>query len=205
MTVLIVARHGNTFEPGEAPRRVGARTDLPLTAKGIEHGRNLGVYLKKINLLPDRIYTSRLMRTRQMAEEILSVTGLQIAPEASDIFNELDYGPDENKIEDYVIARLGQQAMSDWEEKAIMPPGWSPDSQTIIAGWKDFADRMADEEPDGIILVITSNGIARFALALTGHFEETGRQFGLKMATGAFGVLEHDGKDWNVQNWNIRP
>jgi transcriptional regulator GlxA family with amidase domain len=31
MTTLIIARHGNTFEDGETPRRVGARTDLPLS------------------------------------------------------------------------------------------------------------------------------------------------------------------------------
>ncbi len=205
MTILIVARHGNTFEPGEAPRRVGARTDLPLTAKGIEHGRNLGAYLKKINLLPDRIYTSNLLRTRQMATEILNVTGLQVTPQQSDIFNELDYGPDENKTEDHVIARLGEQAMADWEEKAILPPGWSPDTQTIIARWKDFADTLTDERPGGTTLIITSNGIARFALTLPGHFEETGRQFGLKLATGAFGILEHDGLNWEVQDWNVRP
>ena len=31
MTTLVVIRHGNTFEADEEPRRVGARTDLPLT------------------------------------------------------------------------------------------------------------------------------------------------------------------------------
>ena len=31
---LILARHGNTFEAGETPVWVGAREDLPLTARG---------------------------------------------------------------------------------------------------------------------------------------------------------------------------
>ena len=30
MKTLIIARHGNTFRPGETPTRVGSRTDLPL-------------------------------------------------------------------------------------------------------------------------------------------------------------------------------
>lgn len=205
MTILIVARHGNTFEPGEQPRRVGARTDLPLTAKGREHGRNLGIYLQKINLLPDRIYTSDLLRTRQMAAEILDVTGLKIAPEPSNIFNELDYGPDENKTEDHVITRLGKQTLAAWEEDAVIPPGWTPDAQTIIARWKEFADKIVAAQPDGIILVITSNGIGRFSLALPGCFSDTLGQFGAKLATGAFGILEHNGQSWTVQNWNIRP
>ena len=28
-TRLIIARHGNTFEKGQTPTRVGGRTDLP--------------------------------------------------------------------------------------------------------------------------------------------------------------------------------
>lgn len=205
MTILIVARHGNTFEPGETPRRIGGRTDLPLTAKGLEHGRNLGAYLKRINLLPDAVYTSRLLRTRETAAEMMQAAGLNLKPQASVIFNELDYGPDENKTEDHVIARIGEQALLDWEEKAIMPPGWRPDSATISERWGDFAKDIVKSHPKGIVMVVTSNGIARFALTLPGNFEAMRKQFGLKLATGAFGVLEHDGIGWSVQNWNIRP
>lgn len=205
MTILIVARHGNTFEAGETPRRVGAGTDLPLTAVGLKQATNLGQYLQRINLLPDEIYTSRLQRTRQTADRIICETGLTLKPQATVIFNELDYGPDENKTEDDVIARLGEQALRDWEEKAVMPRGWNPNTDIINQRWKEFADTIVSAHPQGIVLVVTSNGIARFALGLTGNFETTGRQYGLKLATGAFGILEHDGTAWTVQNWNIRP
>lgn len=205
MTVLIVARHGNTFEPGETPRRVGLRTDLHLTEKGLEHGHNLGRYLKKINLLPDRIYTSELARTRQMAECVNESSGLTLTPQAMPMFNELDYGPDENQPEDAVIARIGEQAMADWEDHAQMPPGWSPDAGTIARRWAEFGAHVTATQPDSIILVITSNGIARFALGLGGDFAGAQRRFGLKLATGAFGVLEHDGTAWVVESWNVRP
>lgn len=205
MTILIVARHGNTFEAGETPRRVGAGTDLPLTAIGLEHGRNIGRYLKKINLLPDAVYTSRLLRTKQTAEEIIRESGLMLKPQATVIFNELDYGPDENKPEDQVIARLGADAITDWEEKGIVPRGWNPNAQIITERWKEFAAEMVKTHLDEIVLVVTSNGIGRFALALTGDFETARKQYGLKLATGALGMLEHDGTTWSVQNWNVRP
>lgn len=205
MTILIIARHGNTFEPGEPPRRVGAGTDLPLTATGLKQGQNLGAYLKRINLLPDCIYTSRLIRTKQMAQEIIRESGIDVSPQATVIFNELDYGVDENKTEDIVTARIGEQALSDWEEKGIIPRGWNPDAETISKRWHDFATEITAAHPDGIVLVVTSNGIARFALGLAGDFEATRRQYGLKLATGAFGILEHDENGWTIQNWNIRP
>ena len=53
MITLVIARHGNTFESGETPRRVGARTDLPLTEKGRQQAQAIGHYLKEHDLIPD--------------------------------------------------------------------------------------------------------------------------------------------------------
>ena len=38
-TKLIVVRHGNTFNKGDTILRVGSKTDLPLTATGVQQGR----------------------------------------------------------------------------------------------------------------------------------------------------------------------
>ncbi|HVY53670.1 MAG TPA: histidine phosphatase family protein, partial [Gammaproteobacteria bacterium] len=60
MTIkLLIARHGNTFSPGDVVTRVGT-TDLPLVASGLEQGRQLGIYLKQNNLVPGVIFTSKL-------------------------------------------------------------------------------------------------------------------------------------------------
>lgn len=202
MTILIIARHGNTFESGETPRRVGARTDMNLTTKGLEQGKNLGAHLKTLNLLPRAIFTSHLKRTIQTAQEIMKAAGLSLTPQASDIFNEIDYGPDENQTEDEVIARIGTAAIKDWEEHATLPDGWSPDANTIIENWKNFAHQITTDHPNDIILVVTSNGIARFALNLANG----GQDFDLKLATGAYGILEHTSETgWTVKDWNIRP
>ena len=54
MTRLVIVRHGNTFEAGEPPRRIGARTDLPLTATGVVIlYASLVIFL---NLVADVIY-----------------------------------------------------------------------------------------------------------------------------------------------------
>ena len=204
MTTLIIARHGNTFESGETPRRVGARTDLPLTEKGRAQGYAIGEYLKQNNLLPDMIYTSHLQRTRQTAQEIQLAAGLRLQPQALDLFNEIDYGPDEDQTEDAVIARIGQDALSAWEQDATLPQGWSPAPETILAGWAGFAN-MLTENPGRTTLVVTSNGIARFALSLAGDFATLRNRFGLKLATGAFGILDHSENGWAIRNWNIRP
>lgn len=202
MTTLIVARHGNTFESGEIPRRVGARTDMNLTAKGLEQGKNLGTHFKSENLLPQFIYTSRLKRTIQTAQEIMAASGLSLTPQASDIFNEIDYGPDENQTEDTVIARIGEAAIKDWENHGTLPAGWSPDAGSIIQNWKRFAVQMTTEHPNDTVLVVTSNGIARFALNLAAN----GSEFDLKLATGAYGILEHSPETgWTIRGWNIRP
>lgn len=199
MTRLIVARHGNTFEAGETPRRVGARTDMDLTAKGVQQAKTLGVHLKTNNLLPNIIFTSHLKRTIQSAHEIMVAANLPLTPQPNDIFNEIDYGPDENRTEDEVIARLGATAIKNWEDHATLPPGWSPDANTIIQNWQNFAANLSHDT----VLVVTSNGIARFALNLATDIPPG---CGLKLATGAYGILEHTPQTgWVVRGWNIRP
>ena len=207
VTTLIIARHGNTFSPGEEPRRVGLHSDLPLVESGEEQAAKLGKYFKDHNLLPDRIFTSGLQRTRQTAILATQAMGVFVPEQALEIFNEIDYGADENKTEPDVKARLGEQAISDWEKKGVMPDGWSPSTDSIKKNWQDFADLVFADHRDSKTLVVTSNGIARFALNLTGKWDEMRDTHGLKLATGAFSVLTRRADDaaWTVVGWNIRP
>ena len=52
---LILARHGNTFGPGDTPVWVGAREDLPLTDKGRVQSIQFGLALKEAGITPARI------------------------------------------------------------------------------------------------------------------------------------------------------
>jgi len=205
MTTLIIARHGNTFGPDDTPTRVGARTDLPLVEKGHEQAEALGKYLNENRMIPDVVYTSHLKRTIETAEIAVKASGVTNPIYNLDIFNEIDYGPDENKTEDEVIARIGEQAIADWDEHAIVPNGWLVNPDDIIHSWKDFADQVCAHNDDETVLVVTSNGIARFAPHITGDFEGFAANHKIKLSTGALAVLKHENGTWRAVEWNIRP
>ncbi|MGA9265082.1 MAG: histidine phosphatase family protein, partial [Rhodomicrobium sp.] len=65
--LLLLARHGNTFEPSDKVVWVGARTDLPLTAKGREQAAALGEGLQPMKSVIKRIVSGPLQRTREHA------------------------------------------------------------------------------------------------------------------------------------------
>lgn len=203
-TTLIIARHGNTFESGETPRRVGARTDLPLTETGREQARAIGRYLRAHELIPDVAYSSTLRRTIETAElAVRECLKQPVFPLA--IFDEIDYGPDENKTEGEVIARIGADTLENWDDHAAVPPGWNADPDKIIKDWQGFAWQIAQHGDGEIVLAVTSNGIARFAPHITGDFESFRKHNKLKIATGALCILDHDGAEWSIRGWNIKP
>ncbi len=204
MTTLIIARHGNTFEKGETPRRVGARTDLPLTETGRSQARAIGHWLKSNGLYPEAIYSSQLQRTYETAKLALEEAGYKEPVYQLEIFNEVDYGPDENLPEDAVIARVGEQALKDWDEKSIVPQGWNFDPSKTIDDWKNFAGHIVDDVQD-CILVVTSNGIARFAPHITGNYEQFIQEHSPKISTGAICVFTYENERWICKEWNLKP
>lgn len=205
MTTLIIARHGNTFGPEDTPTRVGLHTDLPLVEKGREQAKAIGRYLRENKMIPDVVYSSTLKRTIETAEIAVKESGVSNPVFHLDIFNEIDYGPDENKDEADVIARIGEQAIEDWDEKAIVPDGWKVDPEAIKQSWFDFAEQIAAFDDNETVLVVTSNGIARFAPYITGDFDRFRAEHNIKLSTGAVGILKHEAGSWDVADWNIRP
>jgi probable phosphoglycerate mutase len=201
---LIIARHGNTFGPGDVVTRVG-RTDLPLVESGLEQGRMIGRYLRREGLLPGAIFTSHLKRTSQTAEQAQNEMGTKLPLTPLTIFNEIDYGPDENQPEEIVVARLGEAALKAWDDEGIVPNGWIVDPQAIIANWKKFGADVARDHAGKTVMVVTSNGVARFAPHLTGDFEGFRAKHKIKIATGALCLFEYQNGAWACTGWNIRP
>ncbi|QQG35917.1 MAG: histidine phosphatase family protein [Micavibrio aeruginosavorus] len=204
-TRLIIARHGNTFNSGEPPRRVGAHTDLPLVESGRAQAQALGKHLKEQGLIPDLCFSSQQRRAIETAELALDAMDRRLKPTPLAALNELDYGPDENQTEDRVVARIGAQALKDWDERALVPPGWKIDSETLKNFWLEFSGSLVEKQPGKTILVVTSNGTARFAPHITGSYESFSARFSLKLATGAYGIINHDDKTWQGICWNVRP
>ena len=196
-STFVIVRHGNTFEAGDPPRRIGARTDLPLTAAGIAQAEALGEYFAARGVEFARVLTSPLMRTRQTASAILRHLSDMPEPLACDWLREIDHGPDEDQREDMVLARIGAEALTAWDEHAIPPPGWHVDADARIAAWREmFA---MDHGP---ILIVTSNGAARYALIAAGLTSPTG----MKLPTGGYGVIRRNaGGAFEVAEWGRRP
>lgn len=180
MSRFVIVRHGNTFEAGEPPRRIGSRTDLPLTGTGREQAEALGRHFSNWRFA--RLLAGPLSRARETAALIAAALPSPPKAESADFLNEIDHGPDEDQPEDAVLARIGAEALRRWDEEALAPPDWRVDRAQRIAAWRQL---FADADATSDILLVTSNGAARFALLAAGL--ATG---GLKLRTGAFGVIE---------------
>lgn len=197
---LLCIRHGNTFGPGDTILRVGKRTDLSLSSSGRAQAEKLGRYFAEHNLRPDLVFTSTLKRTKETARIALDAAEFAAACEARPELDEIDYGIDDGKPETEVIARLGAQALKDWDEKNVMPAEWSPKPQHIIQSLRQFLDTAAAHQ-NRCIWGVTSNGIARFIPQLCNNSDP----IDTKLKTGAFGHLEYNGETWQLKGWNIRP
>jgi probable phosphoglycerate mutase len=206
-TRIIIARHGNTFKPNDTPLRVGAGTDIPLVVSGIKQAENIARYLKEKNIIPVAFYSGELQRTYCMANLIAEGIGTHENVIINSIFNEIDYGVDEAKTEEEVIARIGQKAIDDWNQSALPPKGWKVEPDKIIQNWQHFAKSVVDQHEGSTTLVVTSNGIARFAPYLTGDFKKFSSEYNIKLPTGAiasFSINRGD-ESWSTDFWNIRP
>jgi len=205
MTRLYIVRHGNTFEAGETPRRIGARTDLPLTAAGVAQAEALGAHFARQGVRFARALSSGLKRTRVTGEAILSRQPHPLVLETAEFLAEVDHGPDEDQTEDAVLARIGRAALELWDAEAVPPPGWDVRPEWRRAQWLAFADEATAAHRDDAILLVTSNGAGRFALSAFG-LKPGGKAQGVKFRTGSYGLVEAGGGGkFRLLDWDKRP
>lgn len=205
VTKLIIIRHGNTFNKEEICLRIGAKTDLPLSKSGREQAVILGKYLKQEKIIPEVVFSSWLKRTYQTAEIAFNEAEISRKIEKLDIFNEIDYGLDEAKSEEEVIARIGKEAMELWNNYAIVPDGWLFNPQKAIENWKIFAEMVLEKYKDKTIMVFTSNGIARFSPHITNNFGEFSKNHDIKISTTGICTFRNNNSNWEIESWNIKP
>jgi probable phosphoglycerate mutase len=216
---LIIVRHGNTFRTGEEPRRVGARTDLPL----VEELRSVMAarIIKSRCLLPTQVFAAPLLRTMQTAELIVREIGVSCPIRAASDFTEVDYGVDEGQTEEAVMRRLGifylgnntepdliiqrgKEEIERWNIDGTVPAGWNVDVDKIIASWRKFASEIGGGET---VLVVSSNGIIRFApyILEPDNLELFRKTHNLKVTTAGISIFVQKNNSWNITDWNIKP
>ena len=193
---LLLVRHGNTFEAGEMPVRVGANEDLPLTATGEGQAHALASQLKASAMCSDLFVCGPLKRTRRHTEIVMA---------------DLDYGPWGGMSDGDIVARFGPAAAREleaWEKESRWPTEtahWMPGAATVTRNLRDLSAELETRlGADGTALVCSSNGILRYFLELTpeglaGH-QATGKA---KMATGAASLLDVTDGEGRVLFWNV--
>ncbi len=198
---VVIVRHGNTFAAGEPARRIGARTDLPLVDSGIAQAEALGVAFARDGWRFDRALAAPLLRTRATMTGILAHQADAPPVEPTDWLTEIDHGPDEAQIESAVIDRIGADALARWDAEAHAPEGWVVDPERRIAGWRNLF-----ETAQGQVLIVTSNGAARFALLADAALREQAAALpSLKLRTGAYAVMERGADGLRLAAWDRRP
>lgn len=199
MSRAVILRHGNTFDPGDVVTRVGGRTDAPLSNSGRAQVEEVATALSERAFTFARILSSPLARTMETAR----IVGGRLAPKAPleplESLREIDYGPDENKPEAEVLARIGAAALAAWEEHATPPPDWRVDPSALTLAWKTLFETLVRAEGDS--LIVTSNGVARFALdAAHSRPADAPR----KLKTAAYGVVRLAPAGAEILEWNVR-
>ena len=207
--LLLLARHGNTFEAGAKVVWVGARTDLPLTVKGREQAEALGEGLQPMKAAIKRIVAGPLQRTREHAEIAARALRFTQAIGIDERLREIDYGLWEAKTTSEIQALGGADELTDWDKSGAWPesPGWSPPQEAVTANVAKLAQGFATSlDKNDAALIVTSNGILKFFLKLVpGAFEDMAARGALKVSTGNCCALACEAGTWRVGFWNRQP
>ncbi len=205
MPVLILARHGNTFEKGQTPTQVGARTDLPLTSEGEAQGHALAAMLANSYFPLGGILSGPLLRTKRFAEII--------GEKASNVFTiderltEIDYGLWENKSSEEITSLYGPALLEKWESDGAWPEdmNWAPSKEKLEKNVERFMEEQHKKLTTPKTLnriVITSNGVLRFIYR---HLTRKAPDKAAKVKTGHYCVLAPTSEGWEIKLWNEKP
>lgn len=207
---LILFRHGNTFEAGQTPVWVGARTDMPLTAEGERQAAAAAVYVEQRFDPVVEIVAGPLQRTCRFAEIVAEQVRRSFS--VDERLREIDYGLWEGLDSVTLRQRFGSEALERWENLCEWPKdmGWSPplaELKDSLAGFLREQNRklvaaMTDSPEGAYHIAVTSNGILRliYTLVTNKPCEKTD-----KVRTGHVCVLAPDGEGWHIMTWNENP
>lgn len=200
MTRLILIRHGNTFEAGETPLQVGARTDLPLTAAGRMQAESAARYLLREKIAPAVIFAGRLKRQTESAAILGQILGASVQSGA-EALNEIDYGPWEGLASQEIAAEWPSEYEA-WTQKGCWAEGiFGGDLQTFQLGLKNWLAEIERLYPEKTVAAVTSNGTLRFLSGLQSEVKLADP----KVKTGHFCEAELNRGALAILRWNVNP
>lgn len=197
--LLVLCRHGNTFNPGEKVVLVGSQQDLVLTPFGKAQAVAVGQVLVRSSLTPTRIITAPLKRTREFAEIVAELVGATGAVSIDSRLTELDYGAWAGLSDEEISQQWGAEALRRWQVEGVRPEGitFTPSAGVLEAEIRDVLGECAAY--DGVTLVVTSNGRLRECARVVSGTPT-------KVKTGQLCVLECSVTgEWQVVCWDCEP
>jgi broad specificity phosphatase PhoE len=197
--LVVLCRHGNTFNAGEKVVTVGAGQDLVLTAVGKAQAVEVGHALKQKGLSPQRIVAGPLHRTREFAEIVAELVGVSSGIAIDSRLTELDYGVWGGLSDDEIRQQWGDDVLRRWQSDGVRPKGvvFTPSEQQLDIEARAMLGELA--LLDGVTLVVTSNGRLReYARILSGVSS--------RVRTGHLCLLEVlPSGPWKVLCWDCEP
>lgn len=159
MLKVYLLRHGETQYNADGNRYCG-RTDVPLTAKGINQAALVNKQL--IGMSFDAHYSSPLKRARHTAE--IASGGKQVITDERLI--EVDFGEWEGKTKEEFLAQNASLWHSWMEDPTHAQAGGTGETaQEVVSRVNNFYNTMIGKHPFGTILVVGHNGINRLYMA----------------------------------------
>ena len=204
---LLLARHGNTFEPGVTPYRIGSGQDLPLTEAGLGQAKELASALAAGKRPIAGVFCGPLKRTREYARIITAELGLP-EPSVDVRLNELSYGAWAGKTDRQIIESGGLAELEAWEQRAIIPSHWPETEKQLLAETKALSEEVSKHsKTTDTIVFVSSNGRLRYFLDLVPDEFQNRRAAGgpLKMRTGNVSLLSLSNNDYRVRFWDLPP
>lgn len=201
--LVLLCRHGNTFNKGEKVVMVGAKEDLPLTVHGLEQAEAVAEVIKNAKLRPERIWCGPLLRTKVFAEIVSHSTGGAESVVDPRLI-EFDYGAWGGLSNEEIVAGWGSEALERWQEGSVRPAGvvFKPSEQIAAAEARSVLDELRG--CSGTTVVVTSNGRLReFGKILGGSNGSTSGSF--KVRTGHLCVVSRENDVWHLLGWDLSP
>lgn len=206
---VILARHGNTFNAGEAAFYVGSQQDLPLVPFGETQAHLIGELLSQHYPALAAVYTGPLLRMKATAQLAMDAMRCSISCQMDARLNELDYGLWSGLTSQEVRQQFGEADYLQWEKQSIWPSqaAWGESEAKVIERIQSFANDLLNHHAlNEDILVVASNGCLRYFLTLvSGGFEKKVAEQQLKIATGHLCQLHYQEGQWSLDFWNKAP
>lgn len=207
--LLILVRHGNTFNADQKPTFAGARSDLPLTIAGRDQADAFAEAMDKAGLLPISVLCNQNQRTGKHLEPMTRKLGIRAATPDKRL-NEPDFGDWEGKTNDEIDAAGSADERAAWEKEGKWPANanFAPsetDMARSIVGL--VGELQSSYDDDKIVVACVGNTALRFLLkTVPGSFETAAKNGALKVSTGNVCAIDYprDGKP-KVMFWNQKP